>query len=173
MGQTTKFNTSLLSIFCGGAFENIELDSEKQGIGFNKDIAIPDKKIITNEDLIRYGMKKELIGRLPIQYMFNSLSKEDLRKLLEDSKISPLLIEKNRIKRDLDVDLVYDDSYIDAIITRAIELDTGARSLKGSVDRSLEEAEFELQKKSNLGKYKKIYVNEETVHDNKVYQLKR
>ena len=173
LGQTNKFDTSLLSIFCGGAFENLELASEKQGIGFNHKILIPDKRIITNEDLIKYGMKKELIGRLPVQYIFNQLSEEDLKQLLLTSKISPLLIEKNRIKRDLNVDLEYDDSYIEAIINKAIELNTGARSLKGSVDRSLEDAEFELQKKSNMNKYNKLLVTGETVTNNKVYTLKK
>lgn len=171
--QYIKLDTGLMSIFCGGAFENIELEKNRKQIGYGNNIQIPDKKTITNKDLENYGMKKELIGRLPLQYIFDKLTKEDLKNILLTSKISPLLIEKARIARDLNVELIYDDAYINKIINNALLLNTGARSLKGEVDKSLELAEFELQKKSNQGKYKKLIVSEETVNNNKVYTLKK
>lgn len=168
-----KLNTSLMSIFCGGAFEDIELESKNLQIGFGNDYGQQEIKNYTTQDLINYGMKKELIGRLPITYVYNELSKNQLKNILLKSKISPLLIEKARLKRDFNIDLVCDMEYIDELIDVAYNLKTGARSLKGIIDKSLELAEFDLQRKKNLGKYREMLVTKDTVTNNKIYTLKK
>lgn len=89
------------------------------------------------------------------------------------SKLSPLLLKQQFYKEVYDVDLTYDDSYIEEVLNRVILDDTGARELKQIVFSSLEDVSHALQGNSNRGKFSEVIVDKEILSDNKVYSLKK
>ncbi len=166
-------DTSLMSIFCGGAFEDLEKE-RKTNIGFTKNNqTTQNRDKYTNQELINYGLMPELIGRMSNIFFLNQLTDEDLTNILLHSKISPLLLEQARIQKEFHVNLRWDQSYIQEIITQSRELNSGARSLKRLVASSLIDLEFELLKKKNQNRFCEAIITQETLTNNKVYTLKK
>ena len=166
-------DTSLMSILCGGAFEDLEKEKRKS-LGFiQNNLSTKNRDKYTNQELINYGLMPEFIGRMSNVFFLNQLTDEDLANILLHSKISPLLLEQARIQKEFHVNLRWDQSYIQEIITQSRELNSGARSLKRLVASSLIDLEFELLKKKNQNRFSEAVVSQETLEDNKVYTLKK
>ena len=166
-------DTSLMSILCGGAFEDLGKEKRKS-LGFiQNNLSTKNKDKYTNQELINYGLMPEFIGRMSNVFFLNQLTDEDLAKILLHSKISPLLLEQARIQKEFHVNLRWDQSYIQEIIAQSRELNSGARSLKRLVASSLIDLEFELLKKKNQNRFSEAIVSQETLEDNKVYTLKK
>ena len=166
-------DTSLMSILCGGAFEDLEKEKRKN-LGFiQNNLSTKNRDKYTNQELINYGLMPEFIGRMSNVFFLNQLTDEDLANILLHSKISPLLLEQARIQKEFHVNLRWDQSYIQEIIAQSRELNSGARSLKRLVASSLIDLEFELLKKKNQNRFSEAVVSQETLEDNKVYTLKK
>ncbi len=146
------FDTSKLTIVGLGAFSGIK---EKQNYDH-----------ITTDDLTDYGIMQELVGRFSKVIKMNSLSKEDLKKILLESNLSPLNTYKGLFE-ELKVKFSYDDGFIDNIATKAEKLDTGARSLKTIFDDQISGALFNIF----AGEYKAIHLVDPQTNEGKSYKL--
>lgn len=166
-----NFDTSKLTIFATGSFAELlrikNLD-DKNSIGFgvvknisNEDIKYPK---LETEDFVKYGnLPAELVGRFSTITQLSGHTKESLRKILVDSDISALKLEKEKLEK-LNIELKYNEDYLDNIVNEALKLKTGARSLKATVEKSVKIARWEVIQ--NLNDYKSIILNGNTVYDN-------
>lgn len=139
-GQTVEFDTSKLTFVCLGALTNLRNDkmqmSSSRPIGFNvkydESTKVKDYSI-TPEDLIKMGFEKELVGRFNTYVHTKDYSKSDLKKILLESKISPLIGFKTLVS-SFGKKLVIDEDAYDLIAEAAYDLNTGARSLQTVVN---------------------------------------
>lgn len=164
-GKTVDFDTSKLTFVCLGALTNLRNSkmqvSSKRPIGFN--VKYDEKKdakdySITPDDLIKMGFEKELVGRFNTYVHTKDYSKDDLKKILLESKISPLIGFKTFVS-SLGKKLVIDDDAYDLIAEAAHDLNTGARSLQAVVNN----LETQYLEESLLGVDNEIHVTEEDV----------
>lgn len=139
-GQTVEFDTSKLTFVCLGALTNLRNDkmqmSSSRPIGFNVKYDESTKAkdySITPEDLIKMGFEKELVGRFNTYVHTKDYSKSDLKKILLESKISPLIGFKTLVS-SFGKKLVIDEDAYDLIVEAAYDLNTGARSLQTVVN---------------------------------------
>ena len=139
-GQTVEFDTSKLTFVCLGALTNLRNDkmqmSSSRPIGFNVKYDESTKAkdySITPEDLIKMGFEKELVGRFNTYVHTKDYSKSDLKKILLESKISPLNGFKTFVS-SFGKKLVIDEDAYDLIAEAAYDLNTGARSLQTVVN---------------------------------------
>lgn len=139
-GKTVDFDTSKLTFVCLGALTNLRNNkmqmASKRPIGFNAkydEAKLAKDYSITPEDLIKMGFEKELVGRFNTYVHTRDYSKEDLKKILLESKISPL-IGFTTLASSLGKKLVIDDEAYDMIAEAAYTLNTGARSLNTIVN---------------------------------------
>lgn len=137
-------NTKNILFICGGAFpelENIikERLNKQSSIGFAADLK--DKydeeeniiKNVTVEDLKNFGMIPEFIGRLPIIYTLDALTKDMLIKILKEPKNAILKQYKKLLEFD-EVELQFDDAALEVIAENAMKKDTGARALRAIIE---------------------------------------
>ena len=171
-GITVNIDTTLMNIVFGGAFEDM-LNNKTKSFGFNSFNNSLDNMDVTTKDIKDFGFITEFIGRCSPKIIYNRLSREDLLNILVRGKLSPLLLKQQFYKEVYDVDLTYDESYINEVLNRVILDDTGARELKQIVFSSLEGVSHTLQGKSNRGKYSEVIVDKEILSDNKAYTLKK
>ena len=165
-----KIDTTFMNIVLGGAFVDILKDKNKK-LGFNN--SSEEDLTVTDKDIINFGFIPEIVGRISPKIMYNNLTKEDLKNILKQGKLSPILLKQQFYKDVYGVDLTYTDDYIDGILEIATSNDTGARELKQLVYTSLLDVSHTLQSKRNRGKYGQIIVGKETLDDNKVYTLRK
>lgn len=174
-----QFDTSNLTIIATGAFANVASKMQKNkidtpyksnNIGFGSEVkqleSSEDIKYdkITVEDLVKYGkMPNEFIGRFSTITQLTGHTKESLKGILTQSKASVLLLEKEKMSK-VGIKVEWDEEYIDTIVTKALKLKTGARSLKSTVEYSIKEARWEALLNSN--EWRKIILTKECVDDN-------
>ena len=167
------FNTAMLNKVYAGVFERIQ--SRTKQVGFNASI----KKIepLGSEEEIRkkiidkgYFTLEEL-SRISRVLAYDELDRETKKKILLDSKLSEFAIRKSRYKRQFDVDLIADMTYIDAIINGIEEGNTGMRSVNNIVARTIDTAEKKLAEVEGQ-EFKKLIVTSDTVEDPKKFILK-
>ena len=163
----------MLNKVYAGVFERIQ--SRTKQVGFNASI----KKIepLGSEEEIRkkiidkgYFTLEEL-SRISRVLAFDELDRETKKKILLDSKLSEFAIRKSRYKRQFDVDLIADMTYIDAIINGIEEGNTGMRSVNNIVARTIDTAEKKLAEVEGQ-EFKKLIVTSDTVEDPKKFILK-
>lgn len=128
-GDTVNFNTSNLTVVALGAFSGIEN---------NKDYSD-----ITTDDFVKYGIINEVMGRFSKLVAMNDLEKEDYKKILLESNLSPIFTY-GKLFEDLGVKFSYDDSLIDYICDEALALGCGARGLKTVFDGMMSDYMFEV-----------------------------
>ena len=165
-----KIDTTFMNIVLGGAFVDILKDKNRK-LGFNNDDSLD--LTVTDKDIIDFGFIPEIVGRISPKIMYNNLTKEDLKNILKQGKLSPILLKQQFYKEVYGVDLKYTDDYIDAILEIATSNDTGARELKQIVYTSLLDVSHVLQGKSNRGKFSEVIVDKEILSNNKVYTLNK
>ncbi len=155
-------NTRNILFICGGAFpdldEIIKQRLNKQtSIGFNavlKDEWDKEKSIlskVTVEDIRKFGMIPEFIGRLPIIYTLEGLNQEMMVKILKEPKNAILKQYQKLLELD-EVKLEFDDSALEAIAKKAMEKDTGARALRSIIEEFMLDIMYEIPKDDNIGK---------------------
>ena len=171
-GYRVQLDTTLMCIVLGGAFEDI-FKKKKKKIGFGDSESELNKITITDADIIEYGFIPEIVGRCNPKILYNNLTREDLKNILLKGKLSPIYLKQQFYKEVYDVDLKVLDTYIDAVLDRVVDNNTGARELKQIVFSSFNNISHNLQSKKNRGKYSEVIVDKEILSDSKVYTLKK
>ncbi|MBI5726466.1 MAG: ATP-dependent Clp protease ATP-binding subunit ClpX, partial [Ignavibacteriales bacterium] len=157
-----NINTKNILFIVGGAFEGIEkavaTRINKSQMGFNSEIN--DKHHLTDdelmgmlqpEDLLRFGLIPELIGRLPVLAPLHSLSEDALTSILSEPKNAILKQYKKMFLME-GIDLEFDPFAVKAIVAKAIQRKTGARALRSIVEEFMLEIMFNLPDKEGAGK---------------------
>jgi len=167
--EMLKINTRNILFICGGAFVGLEKVIEKRvaahqmGFGANvsentKDMAKLFKQMHP-DDLVKFGLIPEFIGRLPIHVSLTNLSKEDLMKIITEPKNS--IIKQYTASLKLDgVDLEFLPEAVEAIAEKSILQKTGARGLRSIVENIMMEVMYEIPSMEGV---RRIVVNRETV----------
>lgn len=155
-------NTRNILFICGGAFPDLDeiikqRINKQTSIGFNavlKDEWDKEKSIlskVTVEDIRKFGMIPEFIGRLPIIYTLEGLNREMMVKILKEPKNAILKQYQKLLELD-EVKLEFDDSALEAIAEKALEKDTGARALRSIIEEFMLDIMYEIPKDDNIGK---------------------
>ena len=154
-------NTRNILFICGGAFPDLEEIIKERlnksaSIGFNselKDKYNKDKNIlskVTVEDIRKFGMIPEFIGRLPVIYTLEGLTRDMLVKILKEPKNAILKQYQKLLELD-EVKLEFTDEALEAIADKAMERDTGARALRSIIEEFMLDIMYEIPKDDNIG----------------------
>lgn len=169
-GDVIPLDTSNILFICGGAFEDITMKkSKKKGVlGFNSVDEVKEEiDKIDAKRLIKSGMIPELIGRIPIIVELQSLTKDDLKRILVEPDNSIISQYKDLVGLD-GVDLIVPDDVIDFIATKAFENGTGARGLKSILEDSMTDLMYDLPDLENVD-----YISLEVFNNDIVYTIKK
>ena len=142
--EMLKINTENILFICGGAFVGldkiIEARVSQHPMGFGADIKPTEEKNLSElysklhpDDLIKFGLIPEFIGRLPIQVALENLTKEDLKRIITEPKNAIIRQYTEFLKLD-DTELEFTDDAVDAVSELAISRKTGARGIRSIVE---------------------------------------
>ena len=156
------FDTKDVLFICGGAFTGLSTIIKgrlgNKVIGFNSDEdrvdLTEDHEILLKvepEDLLRFGLIPELIGRLPMIVSLRELTEEALVRIMREPKNS-LIRQYQELFRMDGVELEIEDDAVNAIANKAIELHTGARGLRGIFEKMMTDIMFELPSRDDVTK---------------------
>ncbi len=173
-----QINTKNILFICGGAFEGLEKIIKdrigKKSIGFGAQIEskndIDKYKVFEKllpQDLLKYGMIPEFVGRLPIITTLQELDKETLLRILVEPKNSLVKQYKKLLQFD-NVELEFENEALEAIVDKAIERNTGARGLRSIVEDIMRDIMFEIP--SNP-KVEKCIITKNTIEKNEAPKL--
>ncbi|MDO4941393.1 MAG: ATP-dependent Clp protease ATP-binding subunit ClpX [Lachnospiraceae bacterium] len=161
MVPMTTINTKNILFICGGAFPDLEGIIKKRltkqaSIGFNADLKDKydrDSNIlsrVTVDDLREYGMIPEFLGRLPVLFTLEGLTKEMLVQILKEPKNAILEQYKKLLELD-EVKLEFEDDALEAIAEKALEKKTGARALRAIIEEFMLDIMYEIPKDDAIG----------------------
>ena len=173
MVPTAVMNTRNILFICGGAFPGLEdiikeRMTQHSSIGFHaelKDKYDHEKNMlqyVTVEDIRKFGMIPEFIGRLPIIFTLNALTKEMLVDILKEPKNAILKQYQKLLALD-EVDLQFEDGALTAIAEKAMEKDTGARALRAIIEKFMLDIMYEIPKDDNIGR---VTITEDYIRNN-------
>ncbi|MEE1187066.1 MAG: ATP-dependent Clp protease ATP-binding subunit ClpX [Acutalibacteraceae bacterium] len=157
-----QLNTTNILFICAGAFEGIEKQIEKRvgssGIGFGATIKDDDKKsygellqLVTHQDLVKFGLIPELVGRLPAVTALEPLDKDALIRIMKEPKNSVIKQYTSLFKMD-NTQLVFEDDALEVIAEKTIERKTGARGLRSIMEGILTDIMFEIPSDTTISK---------------------
>ncbi|MEP6791179.1 MAG: ATP-dependent Clp protease ATP-binding subunit ClpX [Ramlibacter sp.] len=169
-----QIDTTNILFICGGAFSGlekvIEQRTESSGIGFGATVKSKQQRSLTDifrevepEDLIKFGLIPELVGRMPVVATLAELSEDALVQILTEPK-NALLKQYGKLLAMEGVDLEIRPNALKAIARKALARKTGARGLRSILEQSLIDTMFELPNTSNVDK---VVVDESTIEENK------
>ena len=149
-----QIDTTNILFICGGAFSGLEKIIEKrigkQGVGFGADVKSKTERSVGEtfhsvepQDLLKFGLIPELVGRVPVVVTLDSLNEEALKKILTQPK-NALIKQYKRLFEIDGVDLEITEDALDYIAKKAIERETGARGLRAIVEKTLSDAMYEI-----------------------------
>ena len=167
-----QIDTTNILFICGGAFAGIEKIIESRtgskGVGFVADIRRADEKDIgavlekvLPEDLLKFGLIPEFIGRLPVIGAVSNLDKDALIRILVEPK-NALTKQYRKFFEFEDVELEFSDDALDAVADQALLRGTGARGLRAILEEVLLNIMYDLPSRSDIGK---CVINAQTVLD--------
>ena len=167
-----QIDTTNILFICGGAFAGlekvIEARTEASGIGFGATVRSKAQRSITEvfqevepEDLIKYGIIPELVGRMPVVATLAELTEDALVQILTEPK-NALVKQFGRLLQMEGVELEIRPSALKAIARKAIARKTGARGLRSIMEQALIDTMFELPHTANVAK---VVVDESTIED--------
>ncbi|MBN1380299.1 MAG: ATP-dependent Clp protease ATP-binding subunit ClpX [Deltaproteobacteria bacterium] len=168
-----QLDTTNILFICGGAFNGLEdIVSQRVGaktIGFGADVKTRNSKRrdellmdVQTEDLLKFGLIPEFIGRLPVIASLNELEQEDLTRILVEPKDS--VIKQYRKLFELEnVKLKFTDGSLSAIAKLAIEKKSGARGLRSILENTMLDIMYDLPSQLDV---KECIINEDVVMDN-------
>ena len=160
--ELLKINTKNILFICGGAFVGLDKVIEKRvsshAMGFGAPIVNSHEKNLLDlynqlmpDDLIKFGLIPEFIGRLPIHAALDNLSKEDLKRIIVEPKNS--IVRQYEASFRLDgIDFTFDDDAVAAVAEKAYEQKTGARGLRSIVENIMMEIMYEIPSIENVQK---------------------
>lgn len=154
VGKNVTVDTSNILFILGGAFVGLEKiveeRLEKNAIGFGRSPLGDDVNMgevyskVTTDDLIKFGMIPELIGRVPVHTYTNSLSKEDIKKVMVEPENS-VVKQMQRLFSVDDVLLKFDEDAIDYVAEKVIKDKIGVRGLRKVLEKELNHVQFEVE----------------------------
>ena len=161
MVPLTTVNTKNILFICGGAFPGLEEIikqrlSKQSGIGFNADLKDrfdKEKNILHKvmvEDIKKFGMIPEFVGRLPIICSLDGLDRDAMVKILREPKNAILKQYQKLLSLD-EVKLEFEEEALEAIAERALKRDTGARALRAIIEEFMMDIMYEIPKDDNIG----------------------
>ncbi len=174
-----KFDTTNVLFICGGAFSGLEdiaaerLSDKKVGFGAelvksrSKDVGEVIKHV-EPEDIIKYGIIPELMGRLPVVGPFHNLSEEDLVKILTQPKNS-LVKQYKKLFALEGIELTITDSALHTVASRAKQKSSGARGLKTIMEKIMVEIMYDIPERKNIVE---CVINKEVIDNSKKPVLK-
>lgn len=164
-----QLDTSNILFICGGAFDGLNSMIQKRlgdkVIGFNSDnksFEVEGSKALEYlepEDLLKFGLIPEFIGRLPVLVTLDELDVDALKRIMTEPK-NALVKQYAKLFELDDVKLEMTDEAIDAIANKAIERKTGARGLRSIFEKIMNEVMYEIPSRSDVSK---CIVTDETV----------
>ena len=161
--EFVQLDTTNILFICGGAFDGLDKvirrRSEKGGIGFGAEVTSKDDaraigEVLRNvepEDLIKFGLIPEFVGRLPVVATLESLDEDALMTILTEPK-NALTKQYAKLFRMEGVELEFRETALELIAKKALERKTGARGLRSIMEHSLLEIMFDLPSIANLSK---------------------
>ena len=166
-----QLDTTNILFICGGAFDGLNAMIQRRlgekVIGFNsgeKGVEVETEKALVHlepEDLLKFGLIPEFIGRLPVIVTLDELDVDALKMIMTEPKNA--LVKQYEKLFELDgVELEMTDDAIDAIAHKAIERKTGARGLRSIFEKIMNEVMYEIPSRENVSK---CIVTEETVNN--------
>lgn len=167
-------DTTNILFICGGAFAGLEKIVARRGketsIGFGAKVSGPDErgigeiiKDVQPEDLLKYGLIPEFVGRMPVIATLSDLSEDALVKVLTEPK-NALLKQYATLFEMEDVKLTVTDEALRAIAKKAIERKTGARGLRAILEENLMNLMYEIPDKKDVVE---IIIDEAVINDSK------
>ncbi len=168
-----QIDTTNILFICGGAFDGLEKviqnRSEKSGIGFAANVkSKADRKVsevfreAEPEDLIKFGLIPELVGRLPVMATLGELSEDALVQILTEPR-NALVKQYQKLFSMDGVDLEIRPSALTAIARKALARKTGARGLRSIMEQALNDTMFDLPSFESVVK---VVLDEHTIDDN-------
>ncbi|PKO62655.1 MAG: ATP-dependent Clp protease ATP-binding subunit ClpX [Betaproteobacteria bacterium HGW-Betaproteobacteria-18] len=169
-----QVDTTNILFICGGAFSGlekvIENRTESSGIGFGAAVHSKQNRNLTDvfkevepEDLIKFGLIPELVGRMPVVATLGELSEETLVQILTEPK-NALVKQYNKLLAMEGVELEIRPSALKAIAKKALIRKTGARGLRSILELALIDTMFDLP---NLTNVEKVVLDESSIEENK------
>ena len=152
--ELIQIDTTNILFICGGAFEGldkiIETRMDKKSIGFNAEIGSGVEmnedvllRQVMPQDLMKFGLIPEFIGRIPATVTLNVLKKEDLVRILKEPK-NAIVKQYQKLFEIDDVKLSFTDEALEAIADKAVEQKTGARGLRAIMEECMMDIMFEI-----------------------------
>jgi ATP-dependent Clp protease ATP-binding subunit ClpX len=165
-----NINTKDILFICGGAFEGLETIVQRRTgkvpVGFGSDATSMNKQdrlhILTHvepDDMLRFGLIPELIGRLPVMSVLNPISREGLRSILTQPK-NALVKQYQKLFEMEGVELEFDHDALEAIVDKAMERGTGARALRSIMERAMMEIMYQLPSREQVSR---CFIARETI----------
>ncbi len=165
-----QIDTTNILFICAGAFDGIEKVIEKRqggsSLGFGAQVKSPKSMeaaalstTATHQDLVKFGLIPELVGRLPVITALTGMDKETLIRIMKEPKNSILKQYEVLFKMD-GIELVFDEKALERIADLTVERKTGARGLRSIIEGVLQKFMFEAPSDKTI---KKITVTENTV----------
>lgn len=170
--ECIQIDTTNILFICGGAFDGIEKiignRIGKKSLGFNAEIVSKKEidigqllKQIIPEDLLKFGLIPEFVGRLPILAKLDQLDREALVQILTEPKNA--LVRQYQTLFDIDhVELLFDEEAIASIADKALERKTGARGLRSIIEDAMINIMFDIPSDNDITK---CIIHKETIDD--------
>lgn len=156
-----QIDTTNILFICGGAFDGmdkvIQRRTGEMAIGFNSELKTKKEndteilKSLQPEDLLKYGLIPEFVGRLPVVVALDALHTEDLVRIINEPKNALLKQYKKLFSMD-DVELEVEDDAIVRIAEKAIERKTGARGLRSILENLMTDIMYEIPSRNDIRK---------------------
>lgn len=170
-----QIDTKNILFICGGAFVGLEdIIAKRLGsrsIGFGRDDKVKNVKNLSRteilkyvepDDLVKFGMIPEFIGRLPVVATLDELDLNTLKRIFVEPKNS-IYKQYQKIFEMEGVELIFEDAAIEAIAKKAIERKTGARGLRSIVEKIMLDLMYEIPSRDDI---EKIIVHEKVITEN-------
>lgn len=169
-----QIDTTNILFICGGAFDGLDKiimnRIGKKTMGFIADIKTNEEqdigeilKKLLPEDLLKYGLIPEFVGRLPILVTLSSLGKDALVKILSEPK-NALVKQYQKLFEMDNVDLIFDDDALHEIALLAMERKTGARGLRSILEKAMLNVMYEIPSREDIDK---CIITKETIKENR------
>jgi ATP-dependent Clp protease ATP-binding subunit ClpX len=173
-----QIDTRNILFICGGAFEGLDkIIADRTGkkvMGFGSDIATEKEKSATNQlkdvlpqDLVKFGLIPEFIGRLPVITSLEPLNKEAYIDIMTKPKNALIKQYKKLFEMD-GVVLDFEEDAIEAIVDKAIERKTGARGLRSIIEETMRDIMFEIPTNNEIAE---CVITKETITDKAMPRL--
>ena len=170
--EMLQIDTSNILFICGGAFVGldkvIEARVSQHPMGFGADVRPSAEKDLVAlydnmlpDDLIKFGLIPEFIGRLPINVTLSNLEAEDLERIITEPKNSIIRQYQGSLKLD-DVELEFEEAAISAIARKAMDRKTGARGLRAIVESVMIDIMYEIP---SMEGSKKVIVTRDVIEN--------